>query len=198
MEVLVAIFLIVVLVGVGFLLWWLVTHYSQQETQVQPAEEKKEEERETSKIVEFTGLYRELFEGILLLIDTGDVEDRRKVNDTIYSLSDMVCKNNSDVLKSLYMRKITCLTNEIESCSKSIDLNNPEVISRREDLAAISESLAQTFSQCIKVDVDKLQVFFNLTDTLFLTYNVSKDTTTKNKLRKHILGLVDRLTLQQK
>jgi hypothetical protein len=198
MNALVLIILVVVLAGIGVLLWWLITYNRKQTATKLPDVLEEVEEKVPTKIEEFTRMYKDLYSNILELIDTGTLEVRKKTNDSITELSSIVCSNNSDFLKSLYKRKVTLLTDGISSNCSNNDLNDPVVIGRREDLAAISSSLACTFSKCIKVDIDNLETFFNISDTLFLTYNMSSDDTTKQKLRAHILKLVNRLSLREK
>jgi len=138
---------------------------------------------------EFHKLYKDFYDRMITYIETGSIEDRKLLNDTVIALSEMVCPTNSEKLKDLYMQKIKIFKEPMK------ELTEEELKAKRAELDKLSSQIAQSFSGCLKVDVDAFRRFLCTSDGLVLIYINSKDASTKEKAHKALMDIISKISL---
>lgn len=138
---------------------------------------------------EFNSRYIAFYYKMIEYINNKTVETRKAVNDAIAYLSSIVCVADITIPSTLHMRKITILS-EIFECD-----NTEIIMKKRADLTIISGELANSYAVCLKVDAKNLRKFFDMTDTLFILYNTSKDEHRRKNYHKSFMTLIDKLSL---
>lgn len=144
---------------------------------------------------EFKKRYKVFYERMIVFINTRSIEDRKLVNDAITSLSSLVCSAENTLPNTLYMRKITILS-DIFDLLETSDINCNEIKTKRADLSKISGELANAYSGCLQVNPDHLKKFFDFTDTLFILYKHSKDSKRRETINKNFMSLIEKLSIK--
>lgn len=196
----VGIILIILIVGGLLLLGWYIFYrstsssssesVSQPELVVLPPDNALVTEND-----EFKKRYNIFYERMIIFIKTRSIEDRKLVNDAITSLSSLVCSAENTLPNTLYMRKITILSDIFDRID-TMDINCDEIKTKRADLSKISGELANAYSGCLQVNSEHLKKFFDFTDTLFILYKQSNDPKRRETINKNFMSLIEKLSIK--
>lgn len=144
---------------------------------------------------EFKKRYKTFYEKMIVYINVRSTDNRKAVNDAITSLSSLVCSAENTLPNTLYMRKITILS-DIFDLLENNDINCEEIKCKRSDLSKISVELSKAYAGCLQVNSEHLRKFFDFTDTLFILYKQSKDPKRKELIDKNFMSLIEKLSIK--
>lgn len=176
MEVWMIILLVIVIILIFIGLWFLLKPKYPQKCQM-----------EVSRLDRFKDVYKEYYHNLVKYAEDNSLDNRKAVIKSVDQLSEMVCPNKSDELKSAYMKTVTIMTSSIH------DPKTPEAEAKRGEILAAAVDIAKIYSSCVKVDKKQLMDYFCFLNLLQLMRVSTKEVATQERTEGYILDLIDKI-----